>query len=122
MLRSIRQYLGTYFAEIGLSKNKNQETATITADLEPVLAFSGIHKKSLRDDIPIEVGRELVAIKFGFPHLPATTVTTILQGFGEKIDYDDTLNTFASHGLSHGTQEFVKDRDQPTSHRMDSRH
>ena len=90
---------------------KSQEAASITARQDPVHAFGVALETSLRSELPIEVERRLVALKLGFPHLPATTATTILKGFGEELEYADALNAFASHGLSHIMRKFAEGRD-----------
>ncbi len=89
----------------------DKDAAAITANQDPVSAFSVVHEISVKSEMPIEVERRLVALKLGFPHLPATTATTILQGFGEELEYDDTLRVFASHGLSHIMRKFAEGRD-----------
>ena len=58
----------------------DKEAAAIMVSQDPVHAFGVVHEISPRNEIPIEVERTLVALKLGFPHLPATTATTILQG------------------------------------------
>lgn len=89
----------------------SQEAAAITANQDPVHACSVALEISLRREMPIEVERRLVALKLGFPQLPATTATIILKGFGEELEYDDTLKAFASHGLSHTMHKFADGRD-----------
>jgi hypothetical protein len=87
------------------------ESATINTNKDPLSAFSMIFKASLGDEMPAEVERRLVALKLGFPHLPATTTATIIQGFGEELEYEDILRAFASHGLSLRMRKFAESRD-----------
>ncbi len=89
---------------------KDKEAAAVTVKQDPVYAFNVVIGLSSRIKIPIDVERRLVALKLGFPHLPATTTTTILQGFGEHIEYEDTLKVFASYGLSHLMRKYAEDR------------
>jgi len=89
---------------------KDKEAADVTAKQDPVYAFKMVIGPA-RIDIPIDVERRLVALKLGFPHLPATTATTILKGFGENIEYEETLKVFASYGLSNLMRRFSVDRD-----------
>jgi hypothetical protein len=89
----------------------SKEAAAITAHQDPVHAFGVVFNSSLQREMPIEVERRLVALKLGFPHLPATTATTILKGFGEELEYEDTLKAFVSHGLSQSMRKLAEERD-----------
>lgn len=94
----------------GSFRISNKEAAAISAMKDPVHVFCAVHEKSL-SELPVDIERKIVALKLGFPHLPATTATTILRGFGEQLEYDDTLKVFASHGLSHTMKRFAEGRD-----------
>jgi len=79
--------------------NTNDKLEIISKN-DPIHAFGLVNKIRPLKAISIEVERKLIALKLGFPHLPATTATIILKGFGENIVYEDTLKIFASHGLT----------------------
>ena len=56
----------------------------------------------LREGIEPETERRVVALKLGFPHMPATTAAVVMRGFGIGIGHGDALDVYASHGLSRG--------------------
>lgn len=52
--------------------------------------------------------RRLVALKKGFPRLPATTAAVIMRGFGTQSSAREILDVYASHGLSRDTRELAE--------------
>ena len=58
-----------------------------------------------------ETERQVIALKKGFPGMPATTCSIIIQGFGKGLSEDDVLRIYASHGLTRGMRELAKEYD-----------
>ena len=54
--------------------------------------------------IDAEVERKVVALKEGFPSLPATTCATILQGLNCEIQQEQVLAIYGSYGTSRNTK------------------
>lgn len=61
--------------------------------------------------INVELERKTLALKTGFPALPATTCSLILNGFGLEIDTEQVLSIYASYGMSHSTRPLSKQVD-----------
>jgi hypothetical protein len=79
---------------------------------DPVKAMSLVFEGTLvRADIVPEAERRLVALKLGFPRMPATTARIVLQGFGDDMPHEDVLDVFASHGLSLAMRRLSHERD-----------
>lgn len=55
-----------------------------------------------------EVERQVVALKTGFPGLPATTCSVIMRGFGQELTDQQVLRIYASHGMAQGMKELAK--------------
>ncbi len=58
-----------------------------------------------------ETERRVVALKKGFPGMPATTCSIIMRGFGKSLSEDDVLRIYASHGLARGMKELSAEYD-----------
>lgn len=56
----------------------------------------------LNQFVDSETERQVIALKQGFPHLPATSCSIIMQGFGKDLTERDVLAIYASHGLTRG--------------------
>lgn len=63
------------------------------------------------EEIDLETERKIVALKMGFPRLPATTCALIMQGFGNDISVDTVRRVYASHGFAQGMKELAKTYD-----------
>ncbi len=69
------------------------------------LSASYFNNGILNQFVNHEVERKVIALKNGFPKLPATKTSTILKGFGFELSSDDVLNIYASHGFTQGTKK-----------------
>lgn len=65
----------------------------------------------LKQGMAVKIERQVVSIKLGFPHLPATTASIIMQGFGAKYTAQDISDVYASHGLSRETRYWAREHD-----------
>ena len=65
----------------------------------------------LKPGMDAKAERQTVALKLGFPHMPATTAAVILKGFGLKHDDRDVSDVYASHGLSRDTRPLARNHD-----------
>ena len=66
----------------------------------------GIFKAYFKGDllgvkVDPDTERRIVALKLGFPHMPATKATLILQGLEDTIKPEEVKSVFASYGMSH---------------------
>ena len=66
----------------------------------------GIFKAYFKGDllgvkVDSDTERRIVALKLGFPHMPATKATLILQGLENTIKPEEVKSVFASYGMSH---------------------
>jgi hypothetical protein len=61
--------------------------------------------------IDVELERKTIAMKMGFPSLPATTCSLILNGFGLEVDTEQVLSIYASYGMSHSTKSLSEEVD-----------
>lgn len=57
------------------------------------------------------IERKIVALKKGFPHLPATKASTVLKGFGLNLKADDILSVYASYGFAQGMKKLAENYD-----------
>jgi hypothetical protein len=55
-----------------------------------------------------EVERQVLALKSGYPHLPATKAAIIMQGFGHALRVDEILSIYASYGLTRGLRRLAQ--------------
>ncbi len=58
-----------------------------------------------------ETERQVVALKAGYPRMPATTCSIIMRGFGRELTDRDVLRIYASHGLVNGMRELAREFD-----------
>ena len=58
--------------------------------------------------IDAEAERKVVALKEGFPSLPATTCATILQGLSCGIQQEQVLAVYGSYGMSRSTKALAE--------------
>ena len=58
-----------------------------------------------------ETERKIIALKTGFPRLPATTCSIVMQGFGHHLSERDILSVYASHGLARGMKDLLNEFD-----------
>ena len=69
-------------------------------------------KKGITDQfVDVEVERQIIALKMGFPSLPATTCSIIMRGFEVDLSDHQVLNIFASHGLCRGMKKLAGNYD-----------
>ena len=76
----------------------------------------GVIKNYLKNNIvnqfiDHETERQVIALKTGFPGLPATTCSTIMRGFGHDLSEQEILSVYASHGLARGMKELLNEFD-----------
>lgn len=70
------------------------------------IAFpEGILDKS----IDKQTERQIISLKRGFPKMPATTASVIVNGFGANINEQTVLDVYASHGLSHNMKKVTQE-------------
>ncbi len=105
----------TYKNQLELSVHdffKGREAANIVAAPSFVNAFqTGFSGCLLKPGVDPKYERMIVALKLGFPHMPATTAAVILKGFGCKLDEQDVLDVYASYGQSRNTRILSRDYD-----------
>ena len=65
---------------------------------------SGFPDGLLKSGISARTERQIVALKLGFPRMPATTAAVIHKGFGSKHDERVVADVYASHGQSRDTK------------------
>ena len=65
----------------------------------------------LISDIDAQTERRIVALKLGFPQMPATTAATILKGFGSRHDVHEVAAAYASYGQSRDTKPLSEKHD-----------
>ena len=58
--------------------------------------------------IGVEVERRVLALKQGFPALPATTCSTILKGLNCDVEQEQVLAIYASYGKSRATKSLAE--------------
>jgi len=58
-----------------------------------------------------EVERMVIALKRGYPRLPSTKMSTIVQGFGHKLESPDILSIYASYGLARKIKDLAEQFD-----------
>ena len=58
-----------------------------------------------------ETERQVIALKTGFPGLPATTCSVIMRGFGKKLTDQQVLCIYASHGMAQGMKKLAEEYD-----------
>ena len=85
---------------------RGREAAGIAAATPSFLdAFRvGFPSGLLKLGIDQHTERQIVALKLGFPQMPATTASVIIRGFGADHNERDVSDVYASFGLSRDTQ------------------
>jgi hypothetical protein len=63
------------------------------------------------ETIDPQVERKVVAMKEGFPSLPATTCATILRGLGGDVQHEQVLAIYGSYGMSRSTKDLAETAD-----------
>jgi hypothetical protein len=58
-----------------------------------------------------EVERMVIALKRGYPRLPSTKMSTIVQGFGYTLGSSDILSIYASYGLARKIKDLAEQYD-----------
>jgi len=58
-----------------------------------------------------EVERMVIALKKGYPGLPSTKMSTIVQGFGYTLKNSDILSIYASYGLARKIKDLAEQYD-----------
>jgi len=71
-------------------------------------AAAGFAAGVVDDAISPEVERKVVALKEGFPSLPATTCATILRGLDSEVQREQVLTIYGSYGLSRTTKPLAE--------------
>ncbi len=82
---------------------------------------SGFPEGLVKPDFDRLAERRIVALKRGFPHMPATTASVILTGFGFHCSQMDVSDVYASYGLSRDTRALAEDNDFMDMNRRASR-
>ena len=96
-------------AAAGGFRLSGREAAAAAAAGSPLGALGSVFAAGiLQTGIQPETERRVVALKLGFPHLPATTAAVVMQGFGIRIDQSVVLGVYASHGLSRDTKPLAR--------------
>lgn len=99
-------------ATAGGFRLSGREAATAAAAGTPLRALGSVFADGiLLGGVAPETERRIVALKLGFPHMPATTAAVVTQGFGIRIAQGDVLDVYASHGLSRDTKPFARSWD-----------
>jgi hypothetical protein len=63
------------------------------------------------NSIDVKTERRVLALKKGFPNLPATKASIIMNGFKCNSTSDDILSIYASHGFAIGQKKFEEKYD-----------
>ena len=83
-----------------ISEKKLEAAVNFSKETDIVGAVKSYLGESLINQfVDTETERKIIALKTGFPSLPATTCSTIINGFGENLSSQDILNIYASYGL-----------------------
>ena len=52
-----------------------------------------------------KVERKVIALKKGYPKMPSTKMSIIIQGFGHELDNKEVLSIYASYGLAQNNKD-----------------
>lgn len=96
-------FYGNDFSE-ELIKNANENYKRIGV-LGTALSY--FRKPILIQGIEQKVERMVIALKKGYPKMPSTKMSTIIQGFGHELGSTDVLSIFASYGLAQSNKDLA---------------
>jgi hypothetical protein len=65
-------------------------------------------KPIIMDGFSPEIERKIVALKRGYPTLPSTKMSIIIEGFGHKLDSSAILSIYASYGLVKKMKDLIE--------------
>lgn len=74
-------------------------------------ALSYFQNPIIVQGIEPKVERMVLALKRGYPQLPSTKMSIIIQGFGHALESSDVLSIFASYGLAQKIKDLTKEYD-----------